>query len=59
MRLHNARFRRAGRPGDVLRMHVNVRRARDPVFKFHGDAFVEGQLAAECDFAAMVSEIAR
>ena len=59
MSLDNARFRRAVRPGDVLRMQVNVLRARDPVFKFHGDAFVDGQLAAECDFAAMVSEIAR
>ena len=59
MSLDNARFRRAVRPGDVLRMHVNVLRARDPVFKFHGDAYVDGQLAAECDFAAMVSEIAR
>ena len=57
MSLDNARFRRAVRPGDVLKMHVTVLRARDPVFKFHGDAFVEGKLAAECDFAAMVQEI--
>ena len=55
--LDNARFRRAVRPGDVLKMHVSVLRARDPVFKFHGDAYVEGKLAAECDFAAMVQEV--
>lgn len=57
MSLDNARFRRAVRPGDVLKMHVTVLRARDPVFKFHGDAYVDGKLAAECDFAAMVQEI--
>jgi 3-hydroxyacyl-[acyl-carrier-protein] dehydratase len=34
MSLDNARFRQPVRPGDVLRMHVDVLRARDVVFKF-------------------------
>jgi len=56
MSLDNVRFRRAVRPGDVLRMPVRVLRARSDVFKFHGQAFVEGKLAAEVEFAAMVVE---
>lgn len=56
MSLDNVRFRRAVRPGDTLRMPVKVVRARSDVFKFHGQAYVDGTLAAEVDFAAMVVE---
>jgi 3-hydroxyacyl-[acyl-carrier-protein] dehydratase len=50
----NCRFRNPVRPGDVLRMHVEVTRYRSDFFKFHGKAYVNGKVAAECDFAAMV-----
>jgi len=50
----NCRFRSPVRPGDVLRMNVEVTRYRSDLFKFHGKAFVNGKVAAECDFAAMV-----
>ena len=56
MSLDNARFRQPVRPGNVLRMHVDVVRARDVVFKFAGKAYVDGKVAAECEFAAMVVE---
>ncbi len=56
MSLDNVRFRAPVRPGDVLRMVVDVVRARDVVFKFRGQAFVADKLAAEADFAAMVVE---
>ena len=56
MSLDNVRFRRAVRPGDVLRMPVRVLRARSDVFKFHGQAYVGDKLAAEVEFAAMVVE---
>ncbi len=56
MSLDNARFRQPVRPGDVLRMHVQVTRARDVVFKFAGKACVGDKVAAECEFAAMVVE---
>jgi 3-hydroxyacyl-[acyl-carrier-protein] dehydratase len=56
MSLDNVRFRRAVRPGDVLRMPVKVLRARSDVFKFHGQAYVGDKLAAEVEFAAMVVE---
>ena len=50
----NCRFRSPVRPGDVLSMNVEVTRYRSDLFKFHGKAFVNGKVAAECDFAAMV-----
>jgi 3-hydroxyacyl-[acyl-carrier-protein] dehydratase len=56
MSLDNVRFRRAVRPGDMLRMPVRVIRARSDVFKFHGQAFVGDKLAAEVEYAAMVVE---
>jgi 3-hydroxyacyl-[acyl-carrier-protein] dehydratase len=54
--LDNCRFRHPVRPGDVLRMHVEVLRARGDVFKFRGRALVGEKVAAECEFAAMVVE---
>jgi 3-hydroxyacyl-[acyl-carrier-protein] dehydratase len=54
--LDNCRFRHPVRPGDVLRMPVEVLRARGDVFKFRGKAFVGDKIAAEVEFAAMVVE---
>jgi 3-hydroxyacyl-[acyl-carrier-protein] dehydratase len=50
----NCRFRSPVRPGDVLRMPVEVLRARGDVFKFRGKAYVGERVAAEAEFAAMV-----
>jgi 3-hydroxyacyl-[acyl-carrier-protein] dehydratase len=44
------------RPGDVLRMPVEVVRARGDVFKFRGKGMVGDKIAAECEFAAMLVE---
>ena len=52
----NCRFRHPVRPGDVIKMHVEVLRARGDVFKFRGRALVGEKVAAEADFAAMVVE---
>ncbi len=54
MSLDNCRFRYPVRPGDVLRMPVEVVRARADVFKFKGRAMVGDKVAAEAEFAAMV-----
>jgi 3-hydroxyacyl-[acyl-carrier-protein] dehydratase len=54
--LDNCRFRYPVRPGDVVRMPVEVVRARGDVFKFKGRALVGDKVAAECEFAAMVVE---
>jgi 3-hydroxyacyl-[acyl-carrier-protein] dehydratase len=52
--LDKCRFRHPVRPGDVLRMPVEVLRARGDIFKFRGEAMVNDKLAAEVEFAAMV-----
>ncbi len=49
-----AKFRSPVRPGDTLHMEVNVLRHRGDVFKFKGVARVEGRVAAEAEFTAMV-----
>jgi 3-hydroxyacyl-[acyl-carrier-protein] dehydratase len=56
MSADNCRFRAPVRPGDVVRMHVRVVRHRGDVFKFAGEALVDGKVAAEAEFAAMVVE---
>src|SRR5690242_4770711 len=47
MSVDNCRFRAPVRPGDVIRMPVEVLRARGDVFKFRGRAMVGEKLAAE------------
>jgi 3-hydroxyacyl-[acyl-carrier-protein] dehydratase len=54
--VNEARFRAPVRPGDTLRLNVSVQRRRGDVFKFRGEAHVDGRLAAECEFAAMIVE---
>lgn len=56
MSLDNCRFRHPVRPGDVLRMPVEVVRHRGDVFKFRGKAMIGEKVAAEVEFAAMVVE---
>lgn len=56
MSVDNGRFRAPVRPGDVIRLNVEVLRARGDVFKFRGKAMVGDKVAAECEFAAMVVE---
>ena len=52
--LDNCRFRTPVRPGDVLRMPVEVVKHRGDLFKFKGQAMVGDKVAAEAEFAAMV-----
>ena len=49
-----AKFRRPVVPGDVLELHVTVKRAGSRIGKFEGRALVGGELAAEAEFSAMV-----
>jgi 3-hydroxyacyl-[acyl-carrier-protein] dehydratase len=37
-----------------LRMDVIVTKQRGDIFKFRGETFIDGKLAAEAEFAAMV-----
>jgi 3-hydroxyacyl-[acyl-carrier-protein] dehydratase len=56
MAVDNCRFRQPVRPGDILRMPVEVIRARPEVARFKGRALVNDALAAEVEFTAMVVE---
>ena len=59
MSIDGVRFRSPVRPGDVLKMHVEVTRARGDIFKFKGKAMVGDKVAAEAEFAAMSADVGR
>lgn len=54
MNIDNCKFRRKVVPGDVMSMHVTVKRGGGRIWKFLGQAMVEGELAAEAEFTAMI-----
>jgi 3-hydroxyacyl-[acyl-carrier-protein] dehydratase len=56
MTIDSARFRKPVRPGDTLNIHVVRQQSRGNVWKFKGEARVDGQLMAEATFAAMIVE---
>ena len=49
-----ARFRKPITPGDSVRVHVAKDRHRGNLWRFSGEARVEGQLMAEAVFAAVI-----
>ena len=56
MSIDGVRFRRPVIPGDRLELHVEKIQSRANVWKFSGKAIVEGKLAAEATFAAMIRD---
>ena len=54
VKVDNARFSRQVVPGDVLELHMTVKRGGGKIWKFLGQAMVEGQLCAEAEFTAMM-----
>ena len=52
--IDNCKFRHIVGPGDVMELHVKVIRGRGKIWKFHGDAIVDGRIVTEADFAAMI-----
>ncbi len=56
MSVDEGRFRRPVVPGDRLHIHVAKIRNRRNVWKFKGEAKVEGVLVAEAVFAAMIMD---
>lgn len=56
MAIENARFRKPVLPGHTLRLHVKKIQNRRQVWKYSGQAFVDGQLHAEAEFTAMIAE---
>ena len=56
MSIDGVRFRRPVLPGDRLELHVKKAQSRGNVWKFAGKAMVDGKVAAEATFAAMIRD---
>ena len=54
--IDSARFRKPIRPGDLVHIHVEKERHRGNLWRFRGEAKVEGGLVAEAVFAAIIVE---
>jgi 3-hydroxyacyl-[acyl-carrier-protein] dehydratase len=54
MTIDEAKFRRPVVPGDSLHIHVSVIKSRGNVWKFRGEAKVDGHLCAEATYSAMI-----
>ncbi len=56
MSLDNVKFRRPVRPGDQLRIEVDVLQFRGTVCRLHGVARVDGEVVTEADMAAIARD---
>ena len=54
MTIEEARFRKPVVPGDQLRIHCRKERARGMVWRFRGEAKVDGAVHAEATYSAMI-----
>jgi 3-hydroxyacyl-[acyl-carrier-protein] dehydratase len=54
MTVDDARFRKPVVPGDQMHVHVTKVRSRGPVWKFTGEAKVDGKLVAQATYSAMI-----
>ena len=52
MSVDNAKFRKPVVPGDQMRVHVKKDRQRGNIWKFNGEAKVDGKVVAEATYAA-------
>jgi len=53
--IDKARFRKVVQPGDTLMMEVEIIQNRGNIWKYHGEAKVDGILAAEADMVASIN----
>lgn len=56
MSIEKAKFRKPVVPGDQLRLEIQILQQRGNVWRFSGNATVEGKVAAEAEFTAMVTD---
>jgi 3-hydroxyacyl-[acyl-carrier-protein] dehydratase len=56
MAIEEAKFRKPVEPGVLLRLEVAFVQKRSKVCKFAGRALVDGQVAAEASFTAMIAD---
>ncbi|MFM2355463.1 MAG: hypothetical protein RLZZ528_1199 [Pseudomonadota bacterium] len=52
--IDGCKFRRMVVPGDVLELHMTVKRGGGKIWKFHGRAMVGAELACEAEITAMM-----
>ena len=56
MAIEDAKFRKPVEPGVLLRLEVEFVQKRSKICKFAGRALIDGQLAAEASFTAMIAD---
>ena len=56
MAIEGAKFRQPVEPGVLLKLHVEFIQKRSSVCKFAGRAMIDGKLAAEASFTAMIAD---
>ena len=54
--LDKVKFRAPVRPGDILHLKVVIAGGRGMLFKFDGEASVDGKVVASANFSAMIVE---
>jgi 3-hydroxyacyl-[acyl-carrier-protein] dehydratase len=56
MAIDKAKFRKPVLPGDQLHYHVRKIRNRGRVWRFYGEAKVDGKIVAEAEISAMLAD---
>lgn len=56
MTIDKARFRAPVVPGDQLKLDVRVTKSRGAIWKFRGEATVNGRTVADAEFGAMIRD---
>jgi 3-hydroxyacyl-[acyl-carrier-protein] dehydratase len=56
MSIDNVKFRKPVEPGVLLRLEVQFLQKRSRVCKFSGKAMLDGEVATECEFTAMIAD---
>ena len=56
MSMDKVKFRRMVTPGDRLDLHVTIDRVKGSIWRFKGEAKVDGQTASEAEMMAMISD---
>jgi 3-hydroxyacyl-[acyl-carrier-protein] dehydratase len=54
--IDNARFRKPVYPGDQLRFELQALNLKRSIWKFKGEAFVDGELVAEAELMATIAD---
>ena len=55
--IDDAKFRKPVVPGDTIHYHVRKIRNRGPVWRFKAEAYVDGNLVAEAEVSAMITDV--